>query len=167
MEKVLVSGVTYNKNEAKISVTRVPDRPGIAARLFGPLAERNINVDMIIQNISHDGYTDMTFTVSKEDFRKALEIVKETAREIGAADVLADTNIAKVSVVGTGMRSHSGVAAKMFQSLAKEGINIMMISTSEIKISCVIEAKYTELAVRTLHEAFELDKEGGAVEEEA
>ena len=121
---------------------------------------------MIIQNISHDGYTDMTFTVSKEDFKKALEIVRETAREIGAADVLADTNIAKVSVVGTGMRSHSGVAAKMFQSLAREGINIMMISTSEIKISCVIEAKYTELAVRTLHEAFELHKEGGTVEEE-
>lgn len=166
MEKALVSGVTYNKNEAKISVTRVPDRPGIAARLFGPLAEENINVDMIIQNISHDGYTDMTFTVSKEDFRKALEIVRETAKEIGAADVLSDTNIAKVSVVGTGMRSHSGVAAKMFQSLAREGINIMMISTSEIKISCVIEAKYTELAVRTLHDAFELHKEGGSVEEE-
>ena len=159
MEKVLVSGVTYDKNEAKISLTRVPDRPGIAAKLFTPLADANINVDMIIQNISHDGYTDLTFTVSKEDYKKALAMIQDAAKEIGAADVLADTNIAKISVVGTGMRSHSGVASKMFNSLAREGINIIMISTSEIKISCVIDVKYTELAVRILHDAFELGKE--------
>ncbi len=166
MESVMVSGVTYDRNEAKISLTRVPDRPGIASRLFGPLAEANINVDMIIQNISHEGYTDMTFTISKEDFKKALDMVEESARDIGAEDVLADTDIAKISVVGTGMRSHSGVASKMFDALAKEGINVIMISTSEIKISCIIDSKYTELAVRVLHEAFELNKEnGGTVKE--
>ena len=159
MEEVVVSGVTYSMDEAKITVVHVPDRPGVAARLFGPIAQANIIVDMIIQNASADGYTDVTFTVPKADFNKALEIVRATAKEIGASEVRADEDIAKVSIVGVGMRTHAGVASKMFQALASEGINIMMISTSEIKISCVISAKYTELAVRTLHEAFGLGKE--------
>lgn len=158
MEDVIVSGVTCDKNEAKITITRVPDRPGIAHRLFGSIADANITVDMIIQNISKRGLTDITFTVIKSDLLKATNIVGEIAREIGAKDVTTDENIAKVSIVGTGMRSHSGVASTMFGALAKEGINIMMISTSEIKISCVIESKYTELAVRALHDAFQLDK---------
>ncbi|HEX9874841.1 MAG TPA: aspartate kinase [Deferrimonas sp.] len=158
METVLVSGITYNKDEAKISVMRVPDRPGIASMLFTPLSHANITVDMIIQNVSHEGYTDMTFTVPKSDFKKALKIVEESAKEIAAGAVRSDENIAKVSIVGVGMRSHSGVASKMFQTLSQEGINIQMISTSEIKVSCVIDAKYTELAVRVLHDAFGLSK---------
>jgi aspartate kinase len=158
MEAVLVSGITYNKDEAKISVLRVPDRPGIAAKLFSPLSAANITVDMIIQNVSHDGLNDMTFTVPKSDFKKALKIVQETATTIGAGAVTSDENIAKVSIIGVGMRSHSGVACKMFETLSKEGINILMISTSEIKISCIIELKYSELAIRVLHEAFALDK---------
>lgn len=156
METVLVSGITYNKDEAKISLLRVPDKPGIASQLFSPLSNANITVDMIIQNVSHDGLTDMTFTVPKADYKKALKIVEETAKQIGAAGVKGDESIAKVSIVGVGMRSHSGVASKMFQTLSSEGINIQMISTSEIKVSCVIDAKYTELAVRVLHEAFDL-----------
>ncbi len=159
MERVVVSGVTYNKNEAKIEVMRVPDIPGIAAKLFKPIAEANIVVDMIIQTSSTDkGYADVAFTVPKPDFPKALQIVKETVKEIGGKEVLSDENIAKVSIVGVGMRSHSNVASQMFSALAKEGINIQMISTSEIKISCIIDSKYTELAVRALHDAFELDK---------
>jgi len=158
MEDVIVSGVTSDKNEAKITITRVPDRPGIAHRLFGAIADANITVDMIIQNVSKRGLADITFTVIKSDFPKATNIVREIAREIGAKDVTTDENIAKVSIVGTGMRSHSGVASTMFGALANEGINIMMISTSEIKISCVIGSKYTELAVRALHDAFQLDK---------
>ncbi len=156
METVLVSGVTYNKDEAKISVMRVPDQPGIASRLFLPLSEESITVDMIIQNVSHEGYTDLTFTVPHGDFKKALKTVEQTGKAIGAAGVMTDENISKVSIVGVGMRSHSGVASKMFQVLSQEGINIQMISTSEIKVSCVIDAKYTELAVRVLHEAFGL-----------
>ncbi len=159
MEKVSVSGVTYNKDEAKISVVRVPDKPGIAARIFRPLTEEGINVDMIVQNISHDGFTDLTFTVSEKDFKKAFELVKNVADQIGAKDVEGDTSIAKISIIGAGMRSHAGVASRMFETLAKEGINIQMISTSEIKISCVVDVKYTELAVRVLHDAFELDEE--------
>jgi aspartate kinase len=158
MESVLVSGITYNKDEAKISVLRVPDRPGIAAKIFSPLSAANITVDMIIQNVSHDGLNDMTFTVPKSDFKKALKIVQETAVAIGADSVTSDENIAKVSIIGVGMRSHSGVACKMFETLSSEGINILMISTSEIKISCIIELKYAELAIRVLHEAFALDK---------
>jgi aspartate kinase len=158
MEAVLVSGISYNKDEAKISVFRVPDKPGIAAQLFSPLSHANITVDMIIQNVSHEGYTDLTFTVPKADFKKALKIVEETAKDIGASGVSSDESIAKVSIVGVGMRSHSGVASKMFQTLSQEGINIQMISTSEIKVSCVIDAKYTELAVRVLHDAFGLAK---------
>jgi len=159
MEKVVVSGVTYNKNEAKIEVMRVPDVPGVAAKLFKPIADANIVVDMIIQTSSTEkGYADLAFTVPKSDFAKTLQIVRETVKEIGGKEVVADENIAKVSIVGVGMRSHSSVATQMFSALAKEGININMISTSEIKISCTIDSKYTELAVRALHDAFELDK---------
>ncbi len=157
MEKVVVSGVTYNKNEARVTIKRVPDRPGIAAKIFKPLFDAGIVVDMIIQNTSEDGLTDMTFTVPKTDFKKSMQLVSEVAKEIGAEKVLGDENIAKVSIVGVGMRTHAGVAQKMFETLAKEGINILMISTSEIKISCVIEEKYTELAVRVLHKAFGLE----------
>ena len=158
MENVAVSGITYDKNEAKITITKVPDKPGIAHKLFGAIADANIRVDMIIQNVSQEGLTDITFTVVKTDLHKATNIVREIGRQISAKDINTDENIAKVSIVGTGMRSHSGIASTMFGALAREGINIMMISTSEIKISCVIESKYTELAVRALHEAFQLDK---------
>ena len=164
METVLVSGVTYNKDEAKISVMRVPDEPGIAAQIFSPLSAANITVDMIIQNVSHEGSTDMTFTVPRSDFKKALKIVEETAVKIGASGVQSNENIAKVSIVGVGMRSHSGIASKMFETLSAEGVNIQMISTSEIKVSCVIDDKYTELAVRVLHAAFGLDKGQVSVE---
>jgi aspartate kinase len=156
MEKILVSGVTYSTNEAKISLIRVPDRPGIAARVFQPLAERQINVDMIIQNVSVDGTTDLTFTVAQGDLKLALEELKKIEKEVGWKEIRTDTQISKVSIVGVGMRSHSGVAAKMFEVLARNGINIQMISTSEIKISVVIDRKYTELAVRELHQSFEL-----------
>ena len=159
MEKVVVSGVTYNKNESKIEIMRVPDTPGVAAKLFKPIADANIVVDMIIQTSSTEkGYADVAFTVPKSDFANTLRIVKEFLKEIGGKEVKADENIAKVSIIGVGMRSHSSVAAQMFSALAKERINIHMISTSEIKISCVIDSKYTELAVRALHDAFDLDK---------
>jgi aspartate kinase len=154
MEAVLVSGIAYDKNEAKIAVKHVPDKPGIAAKILSALSDANISVDMIVQNVSEAGLTDFTFTVTKADFKKALAITKETAKEVSAREVTADENISKVSIVGVGMRSHAGVATRMFQTLAREGINIQMISTSEIKISVVIDAKYTELAVRVLHEAF-------------
>jgi aspartate kinase len=159
MERVVVSGVTYNKNESKIEVLGLPDIPGVAARLFKPIADANIVVDMIIQTQSKDkGCADVAFTVPKPDFAKTLQIVKETLKEFGGREVSADENITKVSIVGVGMRSHANVATQMFSALAKEGINIHMISTSEIKISCIIDSKYTELAVRALHDAFELDK---------
>ena len=164
MEAVLVSGIAYDKNEAKIAVMHVPDKPGIAARILSPLSEANISVDMIVQNVSEDGFTDFTFTVTKADFKKALAITKESAKEIEASDVITDEGISKVSVVGVGMRSHAGVATKMFQSLAKEGINIQMISTSEIKVSVVIDAKYTELAVRVLHAAFGMSGAAASVD---
>jgi len=156
MESILVSGITYAKDEAKIAVMRVPDKPGIAAKLLSPMSDAGISVDMIVQNASEDGYTDFTFTVTKSDFKKALLITKKVAEEIHAKDVQTDEGISKVSIVGLGMRTHAGVATKMFQTLAGEGINIQMISTSEIKISVVIDAKYTELAVRVLHDAFGL-----------
>ncbi|MFQ5842484.1 MAG: aspartate kinase, partial [Thermodesulfobacteriota bacterium] len=159
MENVAVSGITYDKNEAKITIAKVPDKPGVAHRLFGAIADANILVDMIIQNVSEEGLTDITFTVMKTDLYKATNIIGEIVRQIGAKDFHTDENIAKVSIVGTGMRSHSGIASTMFGALAKEGINIMMISTSEIKISCIIDSKYTELAVRALHDAFQLEKE--------
>jgi aspartate kinase len=164
MEKEVVSGITYDKNEAKITILGVQVKPGVAARIFTPLSEKNINVDMIIQNVSTDGkLADLSFTVTKTDFDKALTIVKQIAGEIGCRDVVGDPSIAKLSIVGVGMRSHAGVASKMFASLSKVGINIQMISTSEIKVSCVIDEKFIELGVRVLHEAFELDKPGAAV----
>ena len=159
MEKEVVSGVTYDRDQAKITVIHVPDRPGVAARLFMPLSEKNIVVDMIIQNASIQGHTDLTFTVSRKDIREATQIISEVVRDVGAEKLEVDDNVAKVSIIGVGMISHSGVAARMFDTLAREGINIMMISTSEIKVSCVVEAKYTELAVTVLHDAFGLGKE--------
>jgi aspartate kinase len=164
MERVVVSGIAYNKQEAKITITRVADRPGIAATLFGRVAEAGIVVDVIVQNIGQDGSTDISFTVPKSDYARTLDIVRSVVKEIGADKVIGDDKIAKVSIVGVGMRTHSGVAAKMFETLGREKINILMISTSEIKVSCVIEAKYAELAVRVLHEAFGLA--GPAVSEE-
>ncbi len=156
MEEVLVSAVTHDKNQARITVIDVPDRPGIAKSIFKPLAEANINVDVIVQNVSHEGLTDVSFTVARTDLPKAVKVIEEVVKEIGAKGYTTDENIAKVSIVGVGMRSHPGVAAKMFETLAKENINILMISTSEIKVSCIIEDKYTELAVRALHDAFGL-----------
>ena len=158
MEKVVVSGVAYDKNQVKVTVTGVPDKPGVAAQIFNEISTNNIIVDMIIQNIGEGGLTDMSFTVPKTDSRKISELMKKVVAEIGAKGVTVKEDIAKISIVGVGMRSHSGVAARMFSAMAKEGINIMMISTSEIKISIVIDAKYTELAVRVLHETFEMDK---------
>jgi aspartate kinase len=159
MEDVAVSGVTYNKNEAKIEIMHVPDQPGIAAKLFQPIADANIVVDMIVQTSSTEtGFADMAFTVPKSDFAKTLQLVKDSLKVFGGERVIADQKIAKVSIIGVGMRSHSSVAAKMFAALAKERINIHMISTSEIKISCIIDSKYTELAVQALHDAFRLDQ---------
>ncbi len=158
MEAIPVSGVAFSRNDARVSILGVPDRPGIAVKFFKPVADANIVVDLIIQNTSVDGSADITFTVPKGDLRRTLEIVREVGREVGARDVLSDEHIAKVSIVGVGMRNNAGVAARMFDALAANGINIMMISTSEIKISCVIEDKFTELAVRVLHDAFQLDQ---------
>jgi len=157
MEKVMVSGVAYNKNEARITIVKVPDMPGIAAQVFEPVFKSGIVVDMIVQNTSEDAFTDLTFTVPKPEFYRTMKLVSDVAQKIGAEKVLGDEDISKVSIVGVGMRTHAGVARKMFKTLADEHINIMMISTSEIKISCVIEEKYTELAVRVLHEAFGLE----------
>ena len=158
MDSVLLTGVVYDKDEAKITIQRVPDRPGLAAQIFSPISEANIVVDMIIQNASEDGTTDLTFTVPKADYKKAISLVEKALPEIQARGLVADTRIAKVSIVGVGMRTHAGVAAKMFQVLSREGINIVMISTSEIKISVIIDEKYTELAVRVLHDEF-VDKQ--------
>lgn len=159
MESIVVSGVTCDKNETRITLKRVPDQPGVSAKIFGALADANIMVDMIIQNTRANGETDVTFTVTKTDFRKATEISKQVAEKIGAAEILTAEDIAKVSVIGLGMKSNAGVAAIMFQALASENINIILISTSEIRISCVIEEKYAELAVRVLHKVFGLDAE--------
>lgn len=159
MERVVVSGVAYNKNEARITIKKVPDRPGIAAQIFKPVFDAGVVVDMIVQNTSEHDMTDLTFTVLKPDFYKTMKLVSDVAEKIGAEKVLGDQDIAKVSIIGVGMRSHAGIALKMFETLARENINIMMISTSEIKVSCVIEEKYTELAVRELHKAFGLDRE--------
>ena len=159
MERLVVSGVTHDKNQARITLKKVPDQPGIAAKIFSPISDAGIVVDMIIQNTRAEGQTDLTFTVPKINFKRALELEKKVAEDIGAEEVFGDENIAKVSVIGVGMKDHSGVASKMFLTLANENINIMMISTSEIRISCVIEEKYAELAVRVLHTAFGLDRE--------
>jgi aspartate kinase len=162
MESMMVSGVTYNKNEARITIAKVPDTPGSASRIFTPISEAGIVVDMIIQNTLDGELTDLTFTVPRNDYDRAMQLLQKVTEEIGANGLSGSKNIAKVSIVGTGMRNHSGVASKMFRVLAEEGINISMISTSEIKISCVIDEKYTELAIRALHEAFGLDKVGQA-----
>lgn len=165
MESMLVSGITYSKNEARITIKQVPDQPGIAAKIFLPISDAGILVDMIIQN-THDGrLTDMTFTVLRRDYDRAMEILHKVAKEIGAQTVTGDKDIAKVSIVGVGMRNHPGIASTMFQILAKEGVNMMMVSTSEIKVSCIIAEKYTELAVRALHDAFALDKQNVPLEE--
>ena len=157
VEKENVSGIAYSRDEAKITVRRVPDRPGIAAAIFGKLSEQNVNVDMIVQNISADGTTDMTFTVGKADLPRAQEALGEIKGQINYAELLVDPNVAKISVVGVGMRSHAGVANTMFSALADKAINIQVISTSEIKVSVLIAAEYTELAVRALHTAYGLD----------
>ncbi len=160
MEKAVISGVAFNRDEAKITVHDVPDRPGIAYAILGPIADASIDVDVIVQNVGHDGMTDLSFTVHRNDYAKAVKILKgQVQPHIKCRDVSGDEHIAKVSIVGMGMRSHVGIAAQMFRTLAEEGINIQMISTSEIKITVVIEEKYTELAVRVLHKAFELDQE--------
>ncbi|HLF87069.1 MAG TPA: aspartate kinase [Nitrospiria bacterium] len=158
MEQVSVSGVTYDKNQARITIIGVPDKPGIAYKIFGTVANENIVVDMIIQNTGQGGLTDISFTVPGTDMERAVKIVKEIIAGIGAKGIEVKDEVSKVSIIGVGMRSHSGVAAKMFGTLAKEGINIMMISTSEIKISCIIDSRYTELAVRALHDSFELGR---------
>ncbi|ANC04360.1 MULTISPECIES: aspartate kinase [Pseudomonas] len=157
MEQPIISGIAFNRDEAKLTIRGVPDTPGVAFKILGPISAANIEVDMIVQNVSHDNTTDFTFTVHRNEYEKALSVLENTAREIGAREVIGDTKIAKVSIVGVGMRSHAGVASRMFEALAKESINIQMISTSEIKVSVVIEEKYLELAVRALHTAFELD----------
>ncbi len=158
MEREVISGITYDRDQAKITVIHVPDEPGVAAKLFTPLGDHNIVVDMIIQNASLEGYTDLTFTVSRKEVKEAERLVTQAAQAIGARGVEVDGGVSKVSVIGVGMASHAGVASRMFAALAQEGINILMISTSEIKISCVIQEKYTELAVRVLHDTFHLDK---------
>ena len=158
MEKVLISGIAFNRDEAKVTVLGVPDRPGIAFSILGPVSDANIEVDMIVQNVGRDSTADFTFTVHRNDYERTLEILRQHTAQLGVREVSGDNKIAKLSLVGIGMRSHAGVASRMFQTLAQEGINIRMITTSEIKISVVIDEKYLELGVRALHEAFELDK---------
>ncbi|BAN49965.1 aspartate kinase [Metapseudomonas resinovorans] len=157
MEQPIISGIAFNRDEAKLTIRGVPDIPGVAFKILGPISAANIEVDMIVQNVAHDNTTDFTFTVHRNDYQAAQRVLEQTASELGAREVIGDTKIAKVSIVGVGMRSHAGVASRMFEALAKETINIQMISTSEIKVSVVIEEKYLELAVRALHTAFELD----------
>ncbi|SHK59760.1 aspartate kinase [Marinobacter antarcticus] len=160
MEQPVVSGIAFNRDEAKVTISGVPDTPGSALRILKPVSDANIDVDMIVQNVGEDNRTAFTFTVHRNDFKRAKEVLQRVADELGAREVSGDSKIAKVSIVGVGMRSHAGVATKMFEALSVEGINIQMISTSEIKISVVIDEKYLELAVRALHSAFELDKPG-------
>ena len=163
MEQALISGIAFNRDEAKLTALGVPDQPGVAHLLLGPVAEANIEVDMIVQNVAPDGNTtDFTFTVHRNDYRRALEILQKVAGEMGAREVVGDEKIVKISLVGVGMRSHAGIASTMFKALAAEGINIRMISTSEIKVSVVVDEKYLELGVRALHEAFHLDQAAGA-----
>ncbi len=159
MEQALISGITHNRDEAKLTVMGVPDEPGIAFRILGPIADANIEVDMIVQNVGVDNTTDFTFTVHRGDYQKALKLLEGIAKSMGARDISGDNHIVKISVVGVGMRSHAGIASKMFKALADEGINIMMISTSEIKISVVVNEKYLELGIRTLHSAFGLEND--------
>jgi aspartate kinase len=158
MEKAVISGIAFNRDEAKITILGVPDRPGIAYQILGPVADANIDVDMIVQNVGHDGMTDFSFTVHRNDYKNTMDILQTVMKHIQARGLNGDDRIAKVAVVGVGMRSHVGIASKAFRTLAEEGINIQMISTSEIKISVVIDEKYMELAVRVLHKAFDLDQ---------
>ena len=158
MEQPIISGIAFSRDEAKLTVLGVPDRPGIAYQILGPIADANIDVDMVIQNVAHDGATDFSFTVNRSDYNKALSVLESIKTTLGARGVVGDNKTCKVSAVGVGMRSHPGVASKMFGAIASEGINIQMISTSEIRISVLIEEKYLELAVRVLHKAFGLDK---------
>ena len=161
METALISGIAFNRDEAKLTIVGVPDTPGVAHQLLGPIAAANIEVDMIIQNVAPDGETtDFTFTIHRNDYKRALDILSHTADELGAREVSGDDKIVKISLVGVGMRSHAGIASTMFAALAKEGVNIRMISTSEIKISVVVDEKYLELGVRTLHDAFNLAQPG-------
>jgi aspartate kinase len=159
MEQPLISGIAFNRDEAKLTIRGVPDQPGVAYRILGEIAKKNINVDMIIQNIGADGTTDFTFTVHRADYPEALKALKAVSGQLSAREVTGDDKIVKISVVGVGMRSHAGIASTMFKTLADEGINIQMISTSEIKISVVVDEKYLELGVRALHSAFGLDQE--------
>jgi aspartate kinase len=160
MEQPLIAGIAYNRDEAKVTIRGVPDQPGAASRIFGPISKAHLNIDMIIQNVSQDGTTDVTFTVNRGEYPEAMALLNKTAKELNARDVVGDDTLAKIAIVGVGMRSHSGVAAMMFETLAAEGINIELISTSEIKISVGVNDKYLELAVRALHKAFGLDGEG-------
>ena len=160
MEQVVVNGVSLQKDEAKVTICDVPDRPGIAATIFTRISDANVNVDMIVQNVSRTGLTDVSFTVARSDLKKVLRVARRVAGDVKAGRVIHDDGIAKVSVVGLGMRSHSGIAAKMFQALAKESINIDMISTSEIKISCIIRKEQAAKAVKVIHDAFDLGKLG-------
>jgi aspartate kinase len=164
MEEAKISGIAFNRDEAKLTILGVPDRPGVAHEILGPVSGANIEVDMIVQNVAEDQTTDFTFTVHRNDYKKALDILKGTADSLGAREVIGDDKIVKISLVGVGMRSHAGIASTMFEALAKEGINIRMISTSEIKISVVVDEKYLELGVRALHEAFDLDAEQSGAE---
>jgi len=159
VEAAKISGIAFNRDEAKLTIRGVPDEPGVAYKILGPVGDANVEVDMIVQNIAQDGTTDFTFTVNRTEFDKGKDILEATAKALGAREVVGDEKIVKLSLVGVGMRSHAGIASKMFECLSKEGINIQMISTSEIKISVVVDEKYLELGVRALHEAFELDKE--------
>ena len=163
MERAAISGVAYNRDEAKITIMEIPDHPGIASNVFGPVAEAGINVDVIVQNVSEEGHTDITFTVPRSDYAPTMKIMAGLSKELGASNLKGDDTVAKVSVIGVGMRSHAGVAQKMFHVLAAEGVNIQMITTSEIKITVVIEEKYVELAVRALHSAFGLDGESNTI----
>ncbi|WP_018936098.1 aspartate kinase [Thioalkalivibrio sp. ALJ24] len=166
VEQALVAGIAFNKDEAQLTVSGVPDQPGVAHRILGPVADANIEVDMIVQNVGEDGRTtDFTFTVHRNDYDKALELLQAAARELGAREVSGDVHIVKISVVGVGMRSHAGIASRMFGALSRENINIRMISTSEIKVSVVVDEKYLELAVRALHDAFELEQEAAGLHE--
>ena len=163
MEQPLIAGIAYNRDEAKVTIRGVPDQPGVASRIFGPISAAHLNIDMIIQNVAQDGTTDLTFTVNRSEYAEAMQLLNDIAKELNARDVVGDDTLAKIAIVGVGMRSHSGVAAKMFETLATEGINIELISTSEIKIAVGVNDKYLELAVRALHKAFEL--EGDVTEE--
>ena len=162
MEEAIISGIAFNRDEAELTIAGVPDQPGIAYQILGPIGESNVEVDMIIQNVGADGCTDFTFTVHRTDYQKALEILEKTSQKLGAREVSGDDTIVKISLVGVGMRSHAGIASTMFKTLADDSINIRMISTSEIKISVVVDEKYTELAVRALHKAFDLEEKPAA-----